>query len=139
MGRHHVVRTDLEGIQKAMRPGITGTSPNFGGTEYNAGAGLFFVKSIAAMSRNFMVAYSGGGLFKLRKQAAEGPIVIYPNPERDRATRLDGLPTWAGTVMGIDIGVEAPDAFEVLLRAIQDAYHVEIRTVQRELKKARFR
>jgi anti-sigma regulatory factor (Ser/Thr protein kinase) len=138
MARHHVVRSDLEAIQKAMRPGISGTSATFGGTEYNAGAGLFFVKSIAAFSHNFLVAYSGTGMFKLLKQRADAGVTIFPNAESDRATRLQELPDWAGTVMGIDIGVREAGSFDLLLRAIQDAYHLEIRTTKKAMQKARF-
>src|SRR3989338_6269385 len=38
--------TDLEAIQLALRPGITGTTRREGCTAQNAGAGLFFIKSI---------------------------------------------------------------------------------------------
>ena len=43
-------RTDLEAIKWAMTPGISGTTRKEGGTEDNAGAGLFFIKSRCLLS-----------------------------------------------------------------------------------------
>ena len=37
-------RTDLEALKLALTPGVTGTTKREGGTEFNAGAGLFFIK-----------------------------------------------------------------------------------------------
>ena len=59
--RAHTAATDLEAIHLALTPGITGTTAREGGTEQNAGAGLFFIKSIATVNRDFLVVYSGAG------------------------------------------------------------------------------
>lgn len=52
------VETDLEAIRWALKPGITGTTRRETGTEQNAGAGLFLIKSIASVNRDFFVVYS---------------------------------------------------------------------------------
>ncbi|MHB2025452.1 MAG: hypothetical protein ACYCPQ_02255 [Elusimicrobiota bacterium] len=57
--RSHRAETDLEAIRLALTPGITGATPREGGTEQNAGAGLFFIKSIASVNRDFFAVYSG--------------------------------------------------------------------------------
>src|SRR3990167_492911 len=58
-------KTDIEAIKWAMVPGISGTTRKEGGTEDNAGAGLFFIKSIAQVARNYFMIYSGSGIYKL--------------------------------------------------------------------------
>jgi hypothetical protein len=51
MALSHRVPTDAAALRLALQPGITGTTHRIGGTEFNAGAGLFFTKSIASLSR----------------------------------------------------------------------------------------
>ncbi|MFH1428723.1 MAG: ATP-binding protein, partial [Candidatus Margulisiibacteriota bacterium] len=51
----HPAASDTEAIQLALTPGITGTTKKEGGTEFNAGAGLFFIKSIAKVNRDFFM------------------------------------------------------------------------------------
>jgi len=43
IGSIYPAKDDLSAIQLALTPGITGTTRRIGGTEQNAGAGLFFV------------------------------------------------------------------------------------------------
>lgn len=54
MSRSHAVATSMDAISLAMKPGITGTTSRYGGTEYNAGAGLFFMKAIACASAQLL-------------------------------------------------------------------------------------
>jgi len=135
MSRSHPVRSSLEAIELALRPGITGTTARYGGTEYNAGAGLFFTKAIARASRNFFVIYSGDGLFKLRKGSSRVEPVIQADPKMDPATWRNEMPTWPGTVTGIDVSLEAGRTFAQLMSAIGDVYHREVAAD----KKARYR
>jgi anti-sigma regulatory factor (Ser/Thr protein kinase) len=139
LAEHHVVRSDLDAIHLAMQPGITGTSPNFGGNEYNAGAGLFFTKSMARASRNFFVVYSGDALFKLLKGPETGERVLYADPVRDLATRHSGLARWEGTAIGIDLAVDAHSTFQQLLADIYATYRLEVRSAKKDrFKRARF-
>jgi len=68
INQSHQAKTDLEAIQLALWPGITGTTSVPGGTAQNAGAGLFFIKSIAHLNKDFFVIYSGKGFYKLLGQ-----------------------------------------------------------------------
>ena len=139
LAEHHVVHTDLDAIQLAMQPGITGTSANFGGNEYNAGAGLFFTKSMARASRNFFVIYSGDSLFKLLKGPAAGRRTLHADPRTDLATRYSGLPRWDGVAVGIDLAVDSHETFQQLLGDIYKAYQLEVRSAKKErFKRARF-
>lgn len=67
MAKHHIAKSNLDAIKLALKPGISGTTNRLGGTEYNAGAGLFFTKSIAYVSKDYFMIYSGDALFKLLK------------------------------------------------------------------------
>lgn len=58
IARSHRVKSARDAIGLALQPGVTGATSRIGGTASNAGAGLFFVKSIAALSRNFFVICS---------------------------------------------------------------------------------
>jgi anti-sigma regulatory factor (Ser/Thr protein kinase) len=139
LSESHAVRSDLDGIQKALQPGITGTSSRFGGNEYNAGAGLFFTKSIARASRNFFVVYSGDALFKLLKGPEASPRTLLADASQDRATRHEGLPRWHGTAIGIDLAVDAHETFQQLLTEIYGAYHLEVKSASKDrFRKARF-
>jgi anti-sigma regulatory factor (Ser/Thr protein kinase) len=139
IGRSHPSKSAIDAIQLALRPGITGTTRRYGGNEYNAGAGLFLVKSIAQASRNFFVAYSDDGAFKLLKTPGKATPQITADPTTDRARRLEGLPAWPGTAMGIDVSVAAHETFQDLLVDIRKAYDLDVRIQKRaSYRKARF-
>lgn len=126
--------TDLEALRLALKPGITGTTRREGGTEQNAGAGLFFIKSIAGINRDFFVIYSGDALYKLLKSPAARPR-LHADPFDDRHSRAEGLPRWSGTVVGADITLDQTAGFSALLDAIRVTY----RDAVRERLKARYR
>jgi anti-sigma regulatory factor (Ser/Thr protein kinase) len=123
----HRVGSDIEAIHLALRPGVTGTTLRLGGNEQNAGAGLFFIKSIALASGNHFVIYSGTAMFKLlRGRGTEQPVLL-PDPVADRATREIDLPLWPGTAVGVDISIAAANTFADLLAEIRQAYRLDVR------------
>lgn len=130
--RSHVASDDLAALKLALTPGITGTTNREGGTEFNAGAGLFFIKSIATVNRNFFVIYSGTALYKLLKSHATKRLSLHANPFEDRHTALSDLPRWPGTVVGIDLALDANEAFSKLLDRIRETYSEAVRTRRRE-------
>ncbi|MBI1883802.1 MAG: hypothetical protein HYS08_06310 [Chlamydiae bacterium] len=127
--------TDLEAIQLALRPGITGTTRREGGTEQNAGAGLFFIKSIVGASRDFFVIYSGNGFYKLLKRPPSSRLRLNADPFKDRHSTEGDLPYWQGTVVGVDITLDQTKEFSLLLDAIHKTYTSAIR----ERRKARYK
>lgn len=127
-------KNDLEAIKLALMPGVTGTTNKEGGTEYNAGAGLFFIKSIASVNRNFFCIYSGKGMYKLLKRKSK-ITKLYADPFEDKHSARNDLPSWHGTAVGIDISLEATQEFSVLLKLINQTYNEAIK----ERKKARYR
>ncbi len=134
----HEAPTDLAAINLALMPGVTGTTKRIGGTELNAGAGLFFIKSIAKVNRDFFVIYSGNAMYKLLKEKKES-IKLYANPKHDHHSERNDLPYWTGTAVGIDISVEQNQDFSALLDLIRKVYRLDIRERTRErFKKARF-
>jgi len=138
--RSHQARTARDAIALALRPGITGTTSRLGGTERNAGAGLFFVKSIAALSRNHFVIYSEDTMFKLRKSPKNDSVALHADPLRDPHVFDTTLPSWPGTVVGIDINMAAGNQLADFLRAIQVAFAGETTSRRRKdyYKRIRF-
>ncbi len=129
----HRALTHLDALRLALMPGITGTTRMEGGTEYNAGAGLFFIKSIAKVNRDFFVIYSGNSMYKLLK-AATGTryIRLYADPLKDRHSKEEDFPFWKGTVVGIDISLDATKEFSLLLDSIRKIYGKTIRDRKKE-------
>ncbi len=132
----HDAPTHLEAIKLALTPGITGTTRREGGTEFNAGAGLFFIKSIAKVNRDFFMIYSGNAMYKLLKDKSNRKhIKLYSNPFKDKHSKDDNFPFWEGTVVGIDISLDTTKEFSILLDFIHKTY---IKTV-RERKKEKYK
>ncbi len=135
----HPANSDLEAIKLALYPGVTGTTTRMGGTEFNAGAGLFFTKSIAKVNRNFFMIYSGDAMYKLKKTPAKKEIVLYPDSTKDPCSLREGLPYWQGTVVGIDISLAINEPFSVLLSKLRKAYSLDVKKRRKEkYKKAIF-
>lgn len=135
INRSHAAASDLEAIRLALTPGITGTTPREGGTAQNAGAGLFFIKSIASVNRDFFVLYSGTGLYKLLKKTATKRLKLHADPFADRHSKEGGFPRWNGTLVGVDITLDQTKEFSLLLDAIRETYSAAVRDRRRERRK----
>jgi anti-sigma regulatory factor (Ser/Thr protein kinase) len=121
----HSAPTETRGVQLALTPGISGATPKIGGNETNAGAGLFFIRSIAKVSGNFFVLYSGNTLYKLsRKQST--PNRLYADPFLEGHRIASDLPYWQGTAVGIDINVDDTAEFATLLEVIRKSYKIGV-------------
>ena len=129
-------QTDLDAIKLALTPGITGTTRAEGGTADNAGAGLFFIKSIAKMSRSYFVVYSGKGEYTLTKYDSriKSPR-LYGDPDRDPHSELSNAPDFKGTLVAVDISLDDNEAFDKLMAAIGEVFDDAIR----ERKRAKFK
>ncbi|MBU4099644.1 hypothetical protein KJ980_08440 [Patescibacteria group bacterium] len=135
----HRVTTDLEAIQLALTPGITGTTKRIGGTDYNAGAGLFFIKSIATVNRDFFVIYSGNSMYKLLKVPRNKKARLHSDPFKDNHSTGDDFPYWQGTIVGVDINLDNREEFSMLLDAIRETYSKAVKERRKEYyKKAKF-
>ena len=128
--------SDLDAVLTALKPGVTGTTKRLGGTDYNAGAGLFFTKGIACASNNLFSLYSGTGMFKLlHTPKARNTIMIRANPAHDFARRIGDLPSFGGTVVGIDISLASAESFATFLNQIRKEFNIDIKAKS----KARFK
>lgn len=127
-------KNDLEAIRMALKPGITGTTRKEGGTERNAGAGLFFIKSIASVNNDFFVIYSGKAMYKLLKRTGK-KIKLHADPFDYRHSKLNNLPGWAGTVVGIDLSLDDTQEFSFLLQLLNQT----LKDAIKERKKARYK
>ncbi len=135
INRSYSAETDLEAIRLALRPGITGATRREGGTEQNAGAGLFFIKSIASVNRDFFMIYSGKGFYKLLKKLPARKPRLQADPFEDRHSKGDDFPFWRGTLVGVDITLDQTEEFSLLLDAIRKTYSAAVR----ERRAARYR
>lgn len=139
INQSHNAKNDLEAIQLALTPGITGTTQREGGTESNAGAGLFFIKSIATVNRDYFMIYSGTAMYKLLKQSQDQRTRLHANPFDDRHSKEEDLPYWKGTIVGIDISLNTTAEFSILLDLIRKTYVEAVRERKKaKYKKARF-
>jgi anti-sigma regulatory factor (Ser/Thr protein kinase) len=132
INQSYSANSHLEAIRLALIPGITGTTKREGGTEYNAGAGLFFIKTIAKVNHDFFMVYSGDALYKLLKT---GSNKLHANPFDDNHSKSEDFPIWTGTVVGVDISLDNTKEFSDLLDLIRDIYSKAVK----ERKKARYR
>jgi anti-sigma regulatory factor (Ser/Thr protein kinase) len=138
MRRFHPVKTSRDAVKLALQPGITGTTSRIGGNEFNAGAGLFFTKSIATLSRNYFFLYSGDSMFRLMKTRKRYSPELHANPMDDPHKFVDA-PNWQGTVVGIDLNIEQGVEFAELLNQIRGAYSIDVRRKKNYANKIRFR
>jgi len=129
-------KTDLDAIKWALVPGISGTTSREGGTEDNAGAGLFFIKSIAQIARNYFMIYSGSGVYRLllHDKRVKNPR-LHSNPDDDRHSDRNDAPHFNGTLVAIDLSLETKTEFTSLLSVIRDVYGSAIR----ERKKRKYK
>lgn len=129
--------TDLRAIHLALTPGITGTTRREGGTSENAGAGLFFIKSIAKITRNYFAIYSGKAeytLLKHDKRVKYAPRLL-ANPTQDPHNETNSAPSFNGTLVAVDITLDETPEFNDLLARIGEIYEKAIR----ERKKGKHR
>jgi anti-sigma regulatory factor (Ser/Thr protein kinase) len=130
-------KNDIEAIKLALTPGITGTTRREGGTAENAGAGLFFIKSIAKIARNYFVIYSGTAKYTLLKHRSDikGLPKLHADPNKDRHNETNSAPNFQGTLVAVDISLDETPEFNTLLSQIGEVYDKAIR----ERKRAKFK
>lgn len=127
-------KSDLNAINLALTPGITGTTLREGGTFENAGAGLFFIKSIAKISRNYFVIYSGKAaytLLKHDKRVKDSPR-LYANPQHDPHNETDKAANFQGTLVAVDISLDETTELNNLLSSIGKVFDNAIRERKRD-------
>lgn len=121
--RFYQPRDDLSAITLALTPGITGTTKKLGGgTEMNAGAGLFFIKSLAKTSRDFFLIYTGKAMYKLLKHPKNKQVKLIADPLKDHHSSDNNLSSWRGTVVAIDLCLDDNINFSKLLTSIRKVY-----------------
>ncbi len=127
----------IDAIKLALTPGISGTTNREGGTEDNAGAGLYFIKSIAQVARNYFVIYSGTGIYKLLlyDKRIKNPR-LHPDPSDDYHSERNNAPDFGGTLVAIDITLDNDaEDFEKLMSDIRESYTRALR----ERKKLKYK
>jgi anti-sigma regulatory factor (Ser/Thr protein kinase) len=130
-------KTELDALKLALSPGISGTTSREGGTMDNAGAGLYFIKSIAQVARNYFLVYSGKAIYELllHDKRIKKPR-LHPDPNDDRHSERNDAPDFRGTLVAVDLTLDGDtDDFEQLMVDIRESYTRAIR----ERKKIKYR
>jgi len=122
LSTNYTLTSDSHALLEAMKPGVTGAPRGMYGTVDNAGAGLFFTKSIAKASHEYFAIISGTAAFRLRRSRPDQPARLYLDPLHDRHDLYKGLPRWCGTVAAADIGIRPDNSFQRIMAAIREAY-----------------
>ncbi len=136
--RSHPAEDEEDAFRLALTPGISGATPRIGGNETNAGAGLFFIRSIAKTSGNFFTIYSGSTAYKLLRKQSK-PNILHGNAFLEDHRVSTDLPYWQGTAIGIDINVDETAAFSSLLEIIRKSYSIDVRSQKKSyFKKIQF-
>lgn len=139
ISRSHQTHDDITALKLALTPGVTGWSSSLRGTEYNAGAGLFFIKSIALVNTDFFMIYSGKAMYKLLKNPKKTTVKLHSDPFDDNHSRHNDFPVWNGTVVGIDISLQRHNNFDLLLDRIREVYRSDVKKSKKDrFKRARF-
>jgi len=139
LGHLHNPSSDLKAIRLALMPGISGTTLRTDGNAQNAGAGLFIVKSIARITRDYFFIYSGNSSYKLKKHDARHSPRINADPFSDPHIANENLPDFKGTLIGLDITLDETAEFSSLFEGIKEVYSRAIRERRkREYRKPNF-
>lgn len=138
LSRSHRVDTDRAAVELAFRPGVTGTTSRYGGNDTNGGAGLFFMKAMATVSRHHMVMVTGDTMMKLLTVPSRQTPVIHEDLSSDRVRWIDLDVPFHGTAVGIDITVEETVRFSSLLKEIREVYHVKVKKDNKKRFSPRF-
>lgn len=125
-------------LRLALMPGITGTTSRIGGSITNAGAGLFFTKSIAALSRNYFILISDNSVYRLLKNNPNRTFGLNPDPWTDRHETLTLSTPWPGTAVGLDIALPPEEDFSRLLDTIRISYRIDVKEQRDYSAKIRF-
>lgn len=124
-------KTDKEAIKLALTPGVSGTTLKMGGTAENAGAGLFFIKSIAKISRGYFVIMSGDSSYTLLKTRPDVKNKLNSDPFDDHYAFSDKISRFDGTLVAVDLKLDNTPEFQQLLNEIGDIYEIAVKE-QRE-------
>lgn len=98
----------------------------------NAGAGLYFVRSIAKAAGTQFAVYSGDACYKLSQKRRGESIVFKADPLEDRHNIYEKLPYWQGTVIAVEIGLENNKAFDEVLVAIRKTFYVNKKRIRKK-------
>ena len=125
-------RTDKEALALALTPGVSGTTRRLDGTGDNAGAGLFFIKSIAKISRGYFTIFSGDSVYTLLKTRPDVQNKLFANPFEDHHAFSDKISRFEGTLVAVDLKLDNTLEFQELLNEIGEVYDASIKETKRQ-------
>lgn len=124
-------KNEKERVLLSLMPGISGVTTSMYSGSDNAGAGLYFTKSIARSTGEYFALVTGEVGYRLRKGKMNESVVLNANPSDDRHDLYDGLPAWKGTIVAIEIGTKDHLPFYEIMNDIRVSYSGEINKTKR--------
>ncbi len=131
LSRFHVVRDDPAAVMFALKAGVSGSTRKIGGNKRNAGAGLFFIRGIAALSGTGFLLASGTAAWSV--QAADTPASDVVGGEIIAST----LGNWQGTLAGVDIPLNLPHSRGEIFRRLNKAYAAQVKDLREDMYQRR--
>jgi hypothetical protein len=104
--------SDADAVLKSMEFGTTGAVPGIYGTRDNAGAGLYFTRRLSWATGRYFAIASGEALFRISQ--AERP--------RSDPQLVEGIPSWPGTLVAVEIGLDEELNFEDFIVATRASF-----------------
>jgi anti-sigma regulatory factor (Ser/Thr protein kinase) len=106
---------DVAALQLALEPGVTGALPGMYGQSDNAGAGLFFTRSIAKGTGGYFLIYSGSACYRIKRTKPDDQVLLFPDSFKEPHNLWMFDNRWQGTVVAIEIRTDRiPDFGEYL-------------------------
>lgn len=124
-------RTDKDALELALTPGVSGTTKKLDGTADNAGAGLFFIKSITKISRGYFVIFSGNSTYTLLKSRLDVKNKLSANPFADNHAFSEAVSRFDGTLVAVDLNLNSTPELQEILSKIGEVYDSAIKARKR--------
>jgi hypothetical protein len=106
------LETDSDAVLTALQPGTTGATGGVYGASDNAGAGLFFTRSLSAATGGYFALASGDAMFRstLARQSRLDPVLVFP------------IFRYPGTIVSVEIGLEKPVDMNDFLSDMRESF-----------------
>lgn len=112
LSRNYNLESDADAVLTSIQPGTTGAVHGMYGYPDNAGAGLFYTRSLSEMTGSYFALGSGTTMFRtsLARQQRLDHDLIFP------------INRYPGTVVCVEVGLDVPIDFADFLSETSDSF-----------------
>lgn len=119
-------RNDLDAIEMALRPGVSGMNEHLGGKAVVGGMGLFAARAMAKLTRDYFLIYSGTGMYEMMRGDKRSRRKIRGDAMRDRCFKTNEMAPFLGTLVAMDVSVDEVTEFQEMMNEIVRAYRLAL-------------